>query len=99
MVGSERRSISTYLMEQCQSLKTLILNNLKMDENHFRVLSGYSRPGLEIVLDCCKITSAGASALVEVLGRNQGPTKLTLCEIDNFVLAEGLLETVLFQQP
>jgi hypothetical protein len=79
-----------YLMEQCQSLKTLILNNLKMDENHFRVLSGYSRPGLEIVLDCCKITSAGASALVEVLGRNQGPTKLTLCEIDNFVLAEGL---------
>jgi hypothetical protein len=42
------------------------------------------------VLDRCKVTSAGASALVEILGRNQGPTKLNLCEIDNFVLANGL---------
>jgi hypothetical protein len=80
------------LMEQCQSLKSLSLQNLKMDEDLCRVLGGYSRPGLEIVLDCCKITSAGASALAEGLGRNQGPTKLHLCEIDNFVLANGLRE-------
>jgi hypothetical protein len=79
-----------YLMEQCQSLKTLTLKNLEMDENHCRVIGDYSRPGLEIVLDCCNITSAGARALIEVLGRNQGPTKLNCCYIDNFVLANGL---------
>jgi hypothetical protein len=62
----------------------------EMDENHCRVLGDYSRPGLEIVLDRCKITSAGASALAEVLGRNQGPTKLDFCVIDNLVLADGL---------
>jgi hypothetical protein len=79
-----------YLMEQRQSLKVLKLKVLEMDENHCRVLGDYSRPGLEIVLHRCKITSAGAGALVEVLGRNQGPSKLDLCEIDNFVLANGL---------
>jgi hypothetical protein len=79
----------TYFMEQCQSLKDLTLS-LEMDEDHCRMLGGYSRPGLEIVLYDCKITSAGASALVEVLGRNQGPTKLDNCKIDNFVLANGL---------
>jgi hypothetical protein len=79
-----------YLMEQCQSLKCLSLHNLEMDENHCRVLGAYSRPGLEIVLVCCKITSAGASALAEVLGRSQGPTKLDSCFIDNSVLADGL---------
>jgi hypothetical protein len=78
-----------YLMEQCQSLKVLSLKELKLDENYCRVLGTYSRPGLEIVLDDCKITSAGAGALVEVLGRNQGPTKLKACEIDNVVLANG----------
>jgi hypothetical protein len=79
-----------YLMEQCQSLKVLTLKDLKMDENYCRVLGDYSRPGLEIVLNDCKITSAGASALAEVLGRNQGPTKLVNCQIDNSVLANGL---------
>jgi hypothetical protein len=79
-----------YLMEQCQSLKKLSLEDLRMDENHCRVLGDYSRPDLEIVLDRCKITSAGAGALAEVLGRNQGPTKLDSCEIDNFVIANGL---------
>jgi hypothetical protein len=79
-----------YLMEQCQSLKVLTLYNLDMDEDSIRVLGGYSRPGLEIVLVCCKITSAGAGALAEVLGRNQGPTELELCTIDNSVLADGL---------
>jgi hypothetical protein len=79
-----------YLMEQCQSLKFLSLQSLEMDEDHCRVLGAYSRPGLEIVLGRCKISSAGASALAEVLGRNQGPNKLDFGEIDNSVLADGL---------
>jgi hypothetical protein len=79
-----------YLMEMCESLEFLLLNNLEMDEDHCRVLGTYSRPGLKIVLDFCRFTSAGASALSEVLGRNQGPTKLDLCRIDNFALADGL---------
>jgi hypothetical protein len=79
-----------YLMEQCQSLKVLKLVGLEMDENHCRVLGAYSRPDLEILLDRCTITSAGASTLVEVLGRNQGPTKLDSCKIDILVLANGL---------
>jgi hypothetical protein len=61
-----------------------------MNENYCRVLGAYSRPDLEIVLDRCKLTSAGASALSEVLEQNQGPTKFALCEIDSFVLANGL---------
>jgi hypothetical protein len=79
-----------YLMEQCQSLKALTLNRLEMDENHCRVLGAYSRPDLEIILVRCKLTSAGASALAEVLGRNQGPTKLDFCFMDNSILANGL---------
>jgi hypothetical protein len=79
-----------YLMEQCQSLKVLSLANLEMDENNCRALGDFSRPGLEIVLRLCTITSAGASALSEVLGRNQGPAELDLCKVDNSVLVEGL---------
>jgi hypothetical protein len=79
-----------YLMEQCQSLKVLTLMHLEMDENHCRVLGDYSRPGIEVVLDRSKLTSAGTSALVEVLRRNQGPTKLDLCVIDYSILANGL---------
>jgi hypothetical protein len=80
-----------YLMEQCQSLKALTLARLNFDEDRCRVLGGYSRPGLEIVLIRCYFTSARTSALAEVLGRNQGPTKLDYCYIDNFVvLADGL---------
>jgi hypothetical protein len=79
-----------YLMEQCQSLKVLSLEHLRMDENHCRVLGDVSRPDLEIELKQCILTSAGASALVEVLGRNQGPTKLEYCDIDNVVLVDGL---------
>jgi hypothetical protein len=78
-----------YLMEQCQSMNVLTLG-LEMDEDHCRVLGDFSRPDLEILLHLCKITSAGASALTEVLGRNQGPTKIYSCEIDNVVLADGL---------
>jgi hypothetical protein len=48
-----------YLMEeQCQSLKSLSLKHLEMDENHCRVLGTYSRPGLEIELIHCKLTRA-----------------------------------------
>jgi hypothetical protein len=79
-----------YMMQQCQSLKFLFLRYLDMDENHCRLLGDYSRPDLEIVLDRCKITSAGAASLAEVLGRNQGPTTLDDCGIDNSSLANGL---------
>jgi hypothetical protein len=79
-----------YLMGRCQSLKTLTLTNINMDESHCRVLGVHSRPDLEIVLDRCKLTSAGTSALAEILGRNQGPTKLDLCDMDNIILADGL---------
>jgi hypothetical protein len=79
-----------YLMERCQSLKALTLHASPLDANQCRVLGAYSRPDLEIVLDRCHLTSAGASALAEVLGRNQGPTKLDRCDVDNIVLADGL---------
>jgi hypothetical protein len=78
-----------YLLEQCQSLKALTLVDLVLDEDHCIVLGGYSRPD-EIVLAGCEVTNAGTSSLVEVLGRNEGPTKLDFCYIDNSVLANGL---------
>jgi hypothetical protein len=77
-------------MEQCQSLKVLTLQYLELDENHCRVLGAYSRPGLKIELIHCTFTSAGTIALGEVLGRNQGPTSLDWCDIDDYVLANGL---------
>jgi hypothetical protein len=77
-------------MEHCQSLKVFTLRNLEMNENHCRVLGAYSRPDLEIELKGCKLTSAGTSALVEVLGHNQGPTVLERCDIDYSILADGL---------
>jgi hypothetical protein len=79
-----------YMMEQCQSLKVLTLVNQEMNEDHCRLLGDFSRPGLAIVLRYCKITNTGASALAEILGRNQGLTKLDYCEIDNSVIADGL---------
>jgi hypothetical protein len=79
-----------HLMEQCQSLKLLSFEATNLDEHHCRVLGVYSRPGLEIELKECTITGSGARALVEVLGRNQGPTKLYRCFIDNLVLTDGL---------
>jgi hypothetical protein len=79
-----------YLMEQCQSLKTLSLLNLDMDDDHCRVLGANSRPDLEIVFTGCTIKGAGSSMLAQVLGRDQGPTKLDRCDIDNIVLADGL---------
>jgi hypothetical protein len=80
-----------YLMEKCQSLKVLTLSDVFLDENHIRVLGTYSRSDLDIELVRCALTTnAGSSALVEVLRRNQGPTKLDCCDIDNFLLASGL---------
>jgi hypothetical protein len=78
-----------YLMEHCQSLEFLALEDLEIDENHCRVLGTYSRPDLEIEMVRCKLTSAATSALAEVLGRNHGPTKLNWCGIDYCVLAHG----------
>jgi hypothetical protein len=43
-----------HLMEQCQSLKCLKLEDLALDGNHCRVFGNYSRPGLEIVLEHCR---------------------------------------------
>jgi hypothetical protein len=54
------------------------------------VLGACLRPDLEICLEQCRITGAAAKALVEVLGRNQGPTKLVLCNINSFFLTDGL---------
>jgi hypothetical protein len=80
-----------YLMEQCQSLEVLTLGGLEsLDEDHVRVLGDYSRPGLEIELHDCLIIDAAASALVQILGRNQGPTKLAFCNMDFFIVADGL---------
>jgi hypothetical protein len=52
-----------HLMEQCQSLKSLSLNGLALDEHHCRVFGAYSRPDLEIELKGCAITGSGASKL------------------------------------
>jgi hypothetical protein len=79
-----------YLMEECHSLKVLSLKSLEMDEDQIRVLGAYSRPDLFIELIYCKLSDAGTSALAEVLGRNQGPTKLNFCECDCSILANGL---------
>jgi hypothetical protein len=79
-----------YLMGQCESLKTFTLNQITLDEDDIHVLGKYSRPDLEIELSDCRIKGAAAEALAEVLGRNQGPTKLDLYEINNLVLANGL---------
>jgi hypothetical protein len=79
-----------YLMEQCQSLKALTLENLvSLGDDHFCVLKDFSRPDLEIELKKCRISGA-------LLGRNQGPTKLDSCFISflgqptNPVLVNGL---------
>jgi hypothetical protein len=77
-------------MEQCQSLKALRLERITLDENHCRVLGALSRPGLQIELKVCRIRSAAATVLAQVLGHNQGPSKLDYCGIDNSVLADGL---------
>jgi hypothetical protein len=78
-------------MEHCQSLKVLSLNDLEMDENHCRMLGAHSRPDLEIALTGCEIVGAGTRALMEVLGRNEGPSKLDdCCNTDYSVLADGL---------
>jgi hypothetical protein len=75
------------LVEQCQNLEVLKLEQIVLDEDHIRVLGDFSKPGLEIELSQCRIVGAAATELVQILRRNQG---LECCEIDNFVLADGL---------
>jgi hypothetical protein len=79
-----------YLMEQCHSLKALTLKKIALDEDTIRVLGDYSKPDLDIKLDRCRSEGAAATVLAQVLGRNQGPTKLDYCYIDNVALADGL---------
>jgi hypothetical protein len=85
-----------HLMEQCQSLKTLTLEDLQMDEHSVRALgaafsrSGLKMPSIEVVLVRCTLTVAAISALAEIIASNQGPIRLDYCNIDNFVLADGL---------
>jgi hypothetical protein len=78
-----------YLMEQCQSLKALKLENTTSHEDHFRVLGNFSEPGLEVELKRCQIRGATA-VLAAVLESNQGPTKLDGCYMDYSVFATGL---------
>jgi hypothetical protein len=77
-----------HLMERCQNLNVLILQQTVLDEADIRVLGNLSKPGFKLELRQCRITSA--AALARVLGRNQGPTKLDSCDIDNSVLTDGL---------
>jgi hypothetical protein len=77
-------------MDQCHNLKALTLERIALDEDHIRVLGALSRSGLEIKLIRCRIAGAAAAVLAQFLGRNQGPTKLDCCYIDNSVLANGL---------
>jgi hypothetical protein len=77
------------LMEQCQSLTALKLEKVALDEDHFRALGAFWKPGLEIELNDCQITG-DAEVLAEVLASNQGPTKLDCCYMDYSVFANGL---------
>jgi hypothetical protein len=79
-----------YLMEQCQSLKTLALQQVCLNEDHVCVVDAYSRLDLEIDLINCHITGTAVALLAQVLGRNQGPTKLHFAKTDHLVLANGL---------
>jgi hypothetical protein len=79
-----------FLMEQCHSLKVLALKSISLDEDHCCALGTYSRPDLEIELTYCRITGAAATVLAQILGCNQGPTRLICCNIDNVVIADGL---------
>jgi hypothetical protein len=53
--------------------------------SHFK-----ARPRNQVKLAFCRISGTSAETLAEVLQRNQGPTELMYCDIDNFILANGL---------
>jgi hypothetical protein len=77
-----------YLMEQCQNLKALSLNEIDLDEDHCRILRTYSRPDLEIELQNCSIADDAVIAQ-----GNQGPTGLHGCDgYCLFLLADELRE-------
>jgi hypothetical protein len=80
----------TFLMQNCQSLKILKMEQMAFKAEHCLALGDFSRPGLEIVLIRCTPATAGTNALAEVLGRNQGPTGLDSCTFDYSILAEGM---------
>jgi hypothetical protein len=78
-------------MEQVKSLQFVKLAGVPLDQDHCRALAAHSRPDLEIELFSCSLMSAGTSAVLsEALGRNQGPTALSYCDVDYEVLADGL---------
>jgi hypothetical protein len=57
--------------------------------DHFRALGDFSRPGLEIELNFCRIAGAANAELAQILEHNQGPSKLDYCGIDYSVFAVG----------
>jgi hypothetical protein len=79
-----------HLMEQCQNLKALRLKHIALDEDRFRMLGDFSKPGLEIKVKTRQVAGAAAKVLVHILGCDQGPTKLASCDIGKFVLGDGL---------
>jgi hypothetical protein len=83
-----------FLVEQCQNLKALTLGDLvPLSEDHVLLLGDFSKPGLEIYLNHCRITGAAATVLAEVLGRYQGPTKLDLVILTILFSRMGCAET------
>jgi hypothetical protein len=82
--------IFAYLAERYQSLRSVKLEGLVLDEDDIRVLGDISRPDLEIDLKRCRIEGVAAEALAEVLCSNQGPTTLADCNVDYSVIANGL---------
>jgi hypothetical protein len=52
--------IFAYLAERYQSLRSVILEQLVLDEDHIRVLGDISRPGFEIELKLCQIEGVAA---------------------------------------
>jgi hypothetical protein len=76
-VASYDVPIFVHLVVQFKSLKFLTLERMTLDEDDCRVLGNISGKNLE--LKGCIIEDAAAETLAEVLGRNQGPTRLDYC--------------------
>jgi hypothetical protein len=71
-------------------LAKISFNDCFLDNDDCRIVAAASRPGLEIVLNRCKIMEAGARIFARSLRLNQGPTKVIHCSIDGEILAEAL---------
>jgi hypothetical protein len=72
-------------------LARITLNSCFLDEDHCRVLASASRPGVDIVLEHCRITKVGAGIFAGSFRLNQGPTKLHI-----EVLAEAFRGNMIF---